>query len=36
MVFCDKCAEDEFKTNDPPRLEREKYLKWLEVYKAQI
>ncbi len=29
IIFCEKCIKEEFKSDDPVRLERAKYLKWL-------
>ncbi len=35
LIFCKKCIEEEFTTDDPPRQEREKYRKWLKVYQEK-
>uniref|UniRef100_A0A6M3XFM8 Uncharacterized protein n=1 Tax=viral metagenome TaxID=1070528 RepID=A0A6M3XFM8_9ZZZZ len=32
LVFCMKCAANEFRTLDPVREERERYLHFLRVY----
>ena len=32
LVFCAKCASEEFKTSDPVREERALYTKWLATY----
>jgi hypothetical protein len=32
IIFCEKCIKEEFKSDDPVRLEREKYLKWLHIW----
>lgn len=29
VIFCEKCVVEEFTSEDPVRMEREKYLKWL-------
>jgi len=35
LVMCGKCFEEEFNTHDPVKEEREKYLKWLKIYKRE-
>lgn len=32
LIFCVKCCNEEFKSDDPVTRERENYLKWLAVY----
>ena len=36
LVMCPPCFEAEFKTDDPVRKERTKYLHWLSVYNTKI
>ena len=35
LVMCNKCTEEEFKTDDPVQKEYGKYKKWLEVHKEK-
>lgn len=32
IVFCTKCCKEEFGTEDPVRLEKDVYRKWLKVW----
>jgi hypothetical protein len=32
FIMCNKCAEEEFKTDNPPLKERENYKVWLNKY----
>jgi len=32
FMMCKQCADETFKTDDPPRQEREQYVKWLSIY----
>jgi len=36
LVFCKKCAANEFRTLDPVREERERYLHFLRVYESKF
>ena len=36
LHFCEKCFQEEFKTDHPSKKEREKYLKWLDVYRTKV
>ena len=35
FAMCEVCSKEEFKTDDPVRKERKRYIEWLNVYKTE-